>query len=229
MSQANLIDRYLSQDRDPNARAEADLLLRKKADLLAKKQQIDQDIAAIDKCSEAVAKCRSHKQIIAVRENGFVARQFGRDHSFCEQCTACLRKGPPQDPELLPPRDVMTAHRTTHEEVNAAYSRRRDEVKRLEDQRIAVNKKLALVEIDIKDAAYAWWELEKADYYSSNYWRNHIRTRIISRDHNLCQGCLNAPVSDIHHRSYDNWRNEWMWELIGLCRPCHADWHNKSV
>lgn len=229
MNQTNRIERYIGQDLNPSARAEADLLLRHKEDLLVEKERLTQEIAAIDECSESVAKCRSHKQIIAVRENGFHAREYGSDYSFCEQCTACFRKGPPQDPKLLPPKDVTTAQRTTHEAVKAEYSRRRGEVKRLEDNLFAVNKKISLVDISIKDKAYAWWEVEKDDYYSSNHWRNHIRPRIVRRDNNLCQGCLNAPISDIHHISYDNWRNEWMWELIGLCRPCHADWHNRPV
>jgi len=229
MSQTKIIDRYLSQDRDPNARAEADLLLGQRKDLLAEKERLTQDIAAIDQCGGSVASCRSQKQIIAVRENSFHAREYGSDYSFCEQCTACLRKGPPQDPKLLPPRDVTTAKRTTHEAVKAESYRRRGEVQRLEDKLFAVNKQLALVDIGIKDNANDWWKLEMADYYSSNHWRNHIKPRILRRDCNLCQGCLNAPVSDIHHISYDNWRNEWMWELVGLCRPCHARWHNKPA
>jgi hypothetical protein len=52
------------------------------------------------------------------------------------------------------------------------------------------------------------------------------RRLIIQRD-KICQGCLDAPIHQVHHLTYRNVGNELMFELVGLCRECHSRCHQE--
>ena len=65
--------------------------------------------------------------------------------------------------------------------------------------------------------------LEYHDYLQTAEWAL-LRERVKRRD-KICQGCLAAPIENVHHRTYDHVRHEFAFELIGLCRKCHARWH----
>ena len=52
------------------------------------------------------------------------------------------------------------------------------------------------------------------------------RKLIIQRD-KICQGCLDAPIHEVHHLTYKNVGNELMFELVGLCRECHSRCHQE--
>jgi hypothetical protein len=52
------------------------------------------------------------------------------------------------------------------------------------------------------------------------------RKFIIQRD-KICQGCLDAPIHQVHHLTYRNVGNELMFELVGLCRECHSRCHQE--
>lgn len=62
-------------------------------------------------------------------------------------------------------------------------------------------------------------------YLNSEAWRSK-RRKVIERDR-VCQGCLEAPIEDVHHLSYRNMCDEFMFQLVGLCRQCHERWHQK--
>jgi len=55
-----------------------------------------------------------------------------------------------------------------------------------------------------------------------------LRERVKQRD-KVCQGCLAAPVEEVHHRTYEHVQNEFAFELIGLCRNCHARLHGVAA
>jgi 5-methylcytosine-specific restriction endonuclease McrA len=57
-------------------------------------------------------------------------------------------------------------------------------------------------------------------YIGSDKWKA-IRLKVLKRDNNLCQACLEAPANDVHHLTYDNFGDELMYELISVCRDCH--------
>mgnify|MGYP000374292437 FL=1 len=63
-------------------------------------------------------------------------------------------------------------------------------------------------------------------YLKTEKWRQ-IRIKILNRDDYKCQGCLENKATDVHHITYDNWMNEFMFELISLCRECHTKIHKK--
>lgn len=63
-------------------------------------------------------------------------------------------------------------------------------------------------------------EKKYADYLQSDKWKA-IRLKVLKRDNNLCQGCLEATATDVHHITYANLGDELMFELLSLCRDCH--------
>jgi 5-methylcytosine-specific restriction endonuclease McrA len=70
-----------------------------------------------------------------------------------------------------------------------------------------------------------FWELYD-EHIKSIDWLN-IRQRILQRDKNLCQACLINDAQEVHHLTYQNLGNEFMFELISVCKPCHDRIHNK--
>ncbi len=58
------------------------------------------------------------------------------------------------------------------------------------------------------------------DYIASDKWKA-IRLKVLKRDNNLCQACLEAPAQDVHHITYANLGDELMFELLSVCRDCH--------
>ncbi len=61
-------------------------------------------------------------------------------------------------------------------------------------------------------------------YYQSEPWKAR-RDLVLKRCGCVCEGCGTAPAVDIHHMSYDNFKNEFLFELVGLCKNCHDRWH----
>lgn len=55
-----------------------------------------------------------------------------------------------------------------------------------------------------------------------------LRERVKQRD-KICQGCLVAPIDDVHHLTYEHVQNEFAFELVGLCRKCHARLHGVAA
>jgi len=66
-------------------------------------------------------------------------------------------------------------------------------------------------------------EIHKEKYYEylrSPEWRAK-REKVLQRDKFICQGCLNAEATEVHHLTYDHVFNEFLFELTSLCRECH--------
>jgi hypothetical protein len=68
---------------------------------------------------------------------------------------------------------------------------------------------------------------EYIDYLQSEAW-NQKRLERLQLDGYICQDCGAVDKAlDVHHTSYDNFRNEPMCDLISLCRRCHNYRHGK--
>lgn len=61
-------------------------------------------------------------------------------------------------------------------------------------------------------------------YLQSATWKDK-RQLVLQRDNNKCCHC-NNPGYDVHHKTYRNWGNEPLRDLITLCRSCHDQWHS---
>lgn len=69
----------------------------------------------------------------------------------------------------------------------------------------------------------AWWGKYK-EYMESEEWRS-LRAKVLERDGFMCQGCLTKRARQVHHRTYENFGNEFAFELVSLCNECHERFH----
>lgn len=58
------------------------------------------------------------------------------------------------------------------------------------------------------------------DYMASEGWQEKRRL-VLNRCRNICEGCGLSDATEVHHRSYEHLGSEFLWELAGLCHPCH--------
>ena len=67
--------------------------------------------------------------------------------------------------------------------------------------------------------------LEREQYIrnSPEWWS--IRERVMRRDDHWCQGCFEAPATEVHHTTYEHLYAEILWELQAVCRECHERIH----
>ena len=71
-----------------------------------------------------------------------------------------------------------------------------------------------------------WPELY-ADYLKSQQWADK-RDRVLRRANYHCEGCAQRPATDVHHLTYEHVTQEFLFELVALCRECHARVHEQS-
>jgi 5-methylcytosine-specific restriction endonuclease McrA len=73
-------------------------------------------------------------------------------------------------------------------------------------------------------------KLHNSTYYKyvthlqSDYWRN-IRRKALERDNEICQECMQAKATEVHHLTYRNMGNEPLEDLVSLCSRCHRSIH----
>ncbi len=65
---------------------------------------------------------------------------------------------------------------------------------------------------------------EYAEYLASQEWWDR-RTLVLERSNGLCEGCREAEAVDVHHLSYAHITQEFLFELVALCAPCHERIH----
>jgi len=75
-------------------------------------------------------------------------------------------------------------------------------------------------------SAQNWPELY-ADYLKSQQWADK-RDRVLRRANYHCEGCAQRPATDVHHLTYEHVTQEFLFELVALCRECHERAHEQS-
>lgn len=68
----------------------------------------------------------------------------------------------------------------------------------------------------------AWY----SEYLKTPEWRQR-RELVMRRAHGICEGCGLARASEVHHTTYDHVGEEFLWELVAICSPCHTRYHEK--
>ena len=63
-------------------------------------------------------------------------------------------------------------------------------------------------------------------YLNSDNWHAK-RKMIMDRADGICEACLVSAATEVHHMTYDNVYDEFMWELRAVCRDCHERWHKR--
>jgi len=68
---------------------------------------------------------------------------------------------------------------------------------------------------------------EYQEYLKSTEWHER-RERVLVRDKHWCRGCHRHSASIVHHLTYDHKYNEFLWELISVCKDCHDRFHGRG-
>lgn len=124
------------------------------------------------------------------------------------QCLDCgsgiraVKKADAGDLKSLPPYDLRLAE-SYRQEKSEAWNRIVEEHREQRDQQR-------------KEEFKAW----QNSYLSTPEWKERRRL-VFERCKGVCEGCRKAPATEVHHLTYDNMGNEFLWELVGICRPCH--------
>lgn len=69
-----------------------------------------------------------------------------------------------------------------------------------------------------------FWDLYR-EYLKSEKWEAK-RRMVMTRDRNLCQGCLTAEATQVHHKTYDRVFDEPLFDLVAICKDCHEKIHD---
>lgn len=98
-------------------------------------------------------------------------------------------------------------------ELEKAYNRAREELRwKMMDEE--------------KARADAEWQSQYDEYLQSPEWRAK-RAKVLQRAKGICEGCLDAPATVVHHLNYWNVMDELLFQLVALCEPCHARCHSQ--
>lgn len=62
------------------------------------------------------------------------------------------------------------------------------------------------------------------DYLNSDHWQS-LRRKVLDRAAGRCEGCRNAPPTEVHHITYAHVQREFLFELVALCENCHRRIH----
>ena len=133
-----------------------------------------------------------------------------RKHNGCNQyayqCLRCGKRGH-SIPHAQMENEVMTAAPLVDHRIEKEYySDANEEMKQLR-----VNK------VRIRQEKY---RRVYVDYLRSYDWKER-RGKVLRRDGYMCQSCLNAPATQVHHLTYKHLGNEPLFELVSVCKPCH--------
>jgi hypothetical protein len=73
-------------------------------------------------------------------------------------------------------------------------------------------------------------EMPYREFLESNYWKT-VKNYKLQISNWTCDLCNAKPQLNVHHKTYDNHGEEHLHleDLIVLCKPCHAKFHDKLV
>lgn len=70
----------------------------------------------------------------------------------------------------------------------------------------------------------AQWRAEYDQYLRSEAWSRR-RHHVIGRANGRCEGCGERAATQVHHLTYENVTEEFLWELRAVCDICHKRAH----
>lgn len=65
---------------------------------------------------------------------------------------------------------------------------------------------------------------EHDEYLRSPEWSKR-RGLVLDRAKGICEGCRETSATEVHHLTYENWKAEFLWELVAVCHDCHERFH----
>lgn len=75
-----------------------------------------------------------------------------------------------------------------------------------------------------REASRREWHSEYAQYLRGPKWAEK-RRKVLERCKGVCEGCGDAKATEVHHLTYEHVYEEFLFELVGLCRACHDRIH----
>lgn len=107
---------------------------------------------------------------------------------------------------------------------------KKDEIKPVDDS-LAANYRQSKFELTkalnqlIRKVQKSEFDDQYQRYLTSPEWHRK-RTLIFERCNYLCEGCRINGATIVHHTTYKNIGNEFLFELVGLCKDCHEKYHH---
>lgn len=77
----------------------------------------------------------------------------------------------------------------------------------------------------LNEKTHNFEQREYSEYLKSDWWRKR-RIDALERDNYICQICGNK-ADDVHHMTYINRGNEYLFEIVSFCVSCHKEYHDK--
>jgi 5-methylcytosine-specific restriction endonuclease McrA len=69
------------------------------------------------------------------------------------------------------------------------------------------------------------WQQWYQGYLQTDEWRAR-RQLVFKRAGGICEGCRRATATQVDHITYKHAGNEFLWELVAICRDCHERCHD---
>ena len=89
----------------------------------------------------------------------------------------------------------------------------------IEQRMAAPNERAEMLRKAREQANLEWWKFYNS-YLESPEWQQR-RDLVLKRDNYLCQACLKARATQVHHTTYKHVGHEPLFELVSVCAPCH--------
>jgi hypothetical protein len=80
-------------------------------------------------------------------------------------------------------------------------------------------------EVQREAESEGWWRRYN-EYLGTSAWRDR-RELVLRRANGICEGCLEAKATQVHHTTYAHVGNEFLWELRAICDECHDRFHEE--
>lgn len=80
--------------------------------------------------------------------------------------------------------------------------------------------------LEFNEKKKKWFKLH-SEYLKSIKWKLK-RNAVLKRDNYKCQACLTQEATQVHHLTYERWRNEPLFDLISVCSECHKKIHKSN-
>jgi protein-arginine kinase activator protein McsA len=132
----------------------------------------------------------------------------GGSIQLVQQCTTCgratssaIKQSLVRNPERLPKWDAEAESRYTASSAEESAAQRAKE--------------------------HAAFLAEHTVYLRSPAWRAR-RAAVMARACGICEGCRQRAATQVHHLSYDHWKDELLWELVAVCDDCHERAHSNK-
>jgi hypothetical protein len=71
------------------------------------------------------------------------------------------------------------------------------------------------------------WDRLYEEYLTTPEWQERKRL-VMERACGLCEGCRRNAATDVHHLTYAHAGDEFLFELVAVCRGCHERLHDRQ-